>query len=82
LSERARISPLTLTYLYTRAAPAGMPVGRINADTLAAAGWPPDSKPAVFVCGPTGFVEAAANLLVAAGHDPAAVKTERFGPTS
>jgi ferredoxin-NADP reductase len=81
LSERARVSPLTLTYLYTRAAPAGMPVGRINADILAAAGWPPDSKPAVFVCGPTGFVEAAANLLVAAGHDPAAVKTERFGPT-
>jgi ferredoxin-NADP reductase len=82
LSERARVSPLTLTYLYTRAAPAGMPVGRINPDVLAAAGWPPDSKPAVFVCGPTGFVEAAANLLVAAGHDPAAVKTERFGPTS
>jgi ferredoxin-NADP reductase len=82
LSERARVSPLTLTYLYTRAAPAGMPTGRINADTVAAAGWPPDSKPAVFVCGPTGFVEAAANLLVAAGHDPAAVKTERFGPTS
>jgi len=96
LSERARVSPLTLTYLYTRAAPAGMPVGRINADVIAAAGWPPDSsprrmggcpppippRPAVFVCGPTGFVEAAANLLVAAGHDPAAVKTERFGPTS
>ncbi len=82
LSERARVSPLTLTYLYTRAAPEGMPTGRINADTVAAAGWPPDSKPAVFVCGPTGFVEAAANLLVAAGHDPAAVKTERFGPTS
>jgi ferredoxin-NADP reductase len=81
LSERARVSPLTLTYLYTRVAPAGMPVGRINADILAAAGWPPDSKPAVFVCGPTGFVEAAANLLVAAGHDPAVVKTERFGPT-
>jgi len=82
LSERARVSPLTLTYLYTRAAPAGMPVGRINADVVTAAGWPPDSKPSVFVCGPTGFVEAAANLLVAAGHDPAAVKTERFGPTS
>jgi len=96
LSERARVSPLTLTCLYTRAAPAGMPVGRINADVIAAAGWPPDSsprrmggcpppippRPAVFVCGPTGFVEAAANLLVAAGHDPAVVKTERFGPTS
>lgn len=81
LSERARVSPLTLTCLYTRAAPAGMPVGRISADIVAAARWPPDSKPSVFVCGPTGFVEAAANLLVAAGHDPAAIKTERFGPT-
>jgi hypothetical protein len=30
--------------------------------------------------GPTGFVEAA-DLLVAAGRDPASVKTERFGPT-
>jgi ferredoxin-NADP reductase len=82
LSERARVSPLTTTYLYTRAAPAGRPVGRISADIVAEAGWPPDAGPAVFVCGPTGFVEAAANLLVAAGHDPAAIKTERFGPTS
>ena len=81
LSERARVSPLTLTYLYTRAAPAGMPVGRIGAGTVAASAWPPDSRPAVFVCGPSGFVETAAALLVAAGHDPAVIKTERFGPT-
>jgi ferredoxin-NADP reductase len=33
------------------------------------------------VCGPTGFVEAAANLLVDIGHDPRRVKTERFGST-
>jgi ferredoxin-NADP reductase len=33
------------------------------------------------VCGPTGFVETAANLLVGAGHDPGSIKTERFGPT-
>jgi hypothetical protein len=26
-------------------------------------------------------VEAAANLLVNAGHDPRAIKTERFGPS-
>ena len=81
LSERARVSPLTLTYLYTRRAPEGMPVGRINAGVVEAAGWPADAKPAIFVCGPTGFVEAAAQLLVAAGHDPGIVKTERFGPT-
>jgi ferredoxin-NADP reductase len=35
----------------------------------------------VFVCGPTGFVEAAANLLVAQGHEPQRIRTERFGPT-
>jgi ferredoxin-NADP reductase len=81
LSERARVSPLDITYLYTRAAPAGQPTGRISANIVAAAAWPPDGKPAIFVCGPTGFVEAAADLLVDAGHDPASVKTERFGPT-
>ena len=81
LSERARVSPLTLTYLYTRRAPEGVPAGRINAGVVEAAGWPPEAKPAIFVCGPTGFVEAAADLLVAAGHDPGTVKTERFGPT-
>jgi ferredoxin-NADP reductase len=81
LSERARVSPLTPTYLYTRTAPAGVSVGRISAEIVTATSWPADSKPAIFVCGPTGFVEAAADLLVAAGHDPAIIKTERFGPT-
>jgi ferredoxin-NADP reductase len=35
----------------------------------------------MYVCGPTPFVEEAARLLVALGHEPAAVRTERFGPT-
>jgi ferredoxin-NADP reductase len=56
--------------------------GRLNARILAEAAFPPEENPAVYVCGPTGFVEAAADLLVAAGHDPGRVKTERFGPTS
>jgi ferredoxin-NADP reductase len=81
-AERAMASPLTVTFLYTRAAPAGERTGRISADVLAAAAFPPDDKPATFVCGPTGFVEAAANLLVAGGYAPASIKTERFGPTS
>jgi ferredoxin-NADP reductase len=74
---------LAVTYLYTRATPPGWPVpaGRISAGTLAAPGWPPDSHPAVFVCGPTGFVEAVADLLVSAGHDSRVIKTERFGPS-
>jgi ferredoxin-NADP reductase len=74
---------LDMTYLYTRTAPPGspFPAGRINAGVLASAGWPPDRHPAVFVCGPTGFVEATADLLVSAGHDSRVIKTERFGPT-
>ena len=37
------------------------------------------TQPSVFVCGPTAFVEAAATYLVAAGVDPKAIRTERFG---
>jgi ferredoxin-NADP reductase len=81
LSQRAVASELDVTYLYTRAAPACMPAGRINAGILAQVAWPAAARPAVFVCGPTGFVETTANLLVAAGYDPQAIKTERFGPT-
>lgn len=33
----------------------------------------------VFVCGPTGFVEHVADLLVGLGHAPERVRTERFG---
>ena len=33
----------------------------------------------IFVCGPSGFVEAASALLLAAGHPPFTIKTERFG---
>jgi ferredoxin-NADP reductase len=75
---------LDVTYIYTREAPAGdsQPPGRLDAVRLAEAGWPAEFQPACFVCGPTGFVEAAANLLVAAGHEPARIRTERFGPTS
>jgi ferredoxin-NADP reductase len=44
-------------------------------------GWPPEFEPSCFVCGPTGFVETVANILVALGHEPRRVKTERFGPS-
>ena len=54
---------------------------RIDATMLAEVGWPPAERPHVFVCGSTPMVEAAAGALVALGHDPARVKTERFGPT-
>jgi ferredoxin-NADP reductase len=74
---------LDLSYVYTRRAPDGWraPLGRITAETLDSHGWPPTLTPACFVCGPTGFVEAVADILVALGHDPGRVKTERFGPS-
>jgi ferredoxin-NADP reductase len=74
---------LDVTYAYTRETPPGWqrPAGRLNATLLIEAGWPADFEPACFVCGPTGFVESAASLLVAAGHAPNKIKTERFGPT-
>jgi ferredoxin-NADP reductase len=54
---------------------------RIDADMLAELGPAPADVPRVFVCGPTAFVERAADLLVALGHDPGAIRAERFGPT-
>jgi ferredoxin-NADP reductase len=67
----------------TRGAPDGWTGerGRIGRDMLAARGFPAGERPRIFVCGPTPFVEACADALVALGHEAARVKTERFGPT-
>src|SRR6266536_109904 len=53
---------LRVDLVYTRGAPEGWggPVGRLDASKLATLGWPPADRPACFVCGPTGFVEATA----------------------
>jgi ferredoxin-NADP reductase len=55
--------------------------GRIDSDLLALTAWTPAALPLVYVCGPTAFVEVAASTLVALGHDPTRIRTERFGPT-
>ena len=72
---------LEVTWAYTRRAPEDwpQPVGRLNTGTIDAATWSTDLDPLMFVCGPTGFVEAVADTLVALGHEPGRVKTERFG---
>jgi ferredoxin-NADP reductase len=54
---------------------------RIDKGLLGDVAWPPSERPLAYVCGPTGFVETAASALVALGHDPARIRTERFGPT-
>jgi ferredoxin-NADP reductase len=54
---------------------------RVDREMLEAVGPGPDVRPRVYVCGPTPFVEASAELLVGLGYDQATVHTERFGPT-
>ena len=54
---------------------------RIDTDMLREVAWPLDQHPLAFICGPTPFVETAATGLVTLGHEPARIKTERFGPT-
>ena len=54
---------------------------RVDNEMLAEVAWPPERRPLVYICGPTPFVEAVAGSLVALGHDPMRIRTERFGPT-
>ena len=74
---------LDITFLYTRKAPAGetRPAGRITAKDLLTYGSSVDLGPSCYVCGPTPFVETVADLLIDLGHNPARIRTERFGPT-
>lgn len=74
---------LTVELLHTREAPVagGRPPGRLTREELASwiDGLGVGSD--VFVCGPTGFVDAAADALVDIGVPARLVRTERFGPS-
>jgi ferredoxin-NADP reductase len=74
--ELARLTDVTFTY--TRWAPRGWTgyARRVDRRMLREVDLP-DAR--VYVCGPTPFVESVANDLVALGHDPASIRTERFG---
>src|ERR671917_770802 len=79
----ARDASLEVVHTLTRSRPEGW-AGydrRIDAELLREVAWSPDQSPLAFVCGPTSFVEGVADALVRLGHEPALVKTERFGPT-
>jgi ferredoxin-NADP reductase len=54
---------------------------RVDREMLAEVAWSGKERPLCYVCGPTGFVETVATALVELGHDPALIRTERFGPT-
>jgi len=83
LLRRAGEPAVSVSFTLTRARPADW-TGfdrRVDADMLLTVGPSVAEAPAIFVCGPTAFVENAADLLVALGHRPSGIRAERFGPT-
>jgi ferredoxin-NADP reductase len=68
-------------YTLTRNQPSGWGgfSGRVDDAMLARVAWPASQRPLAFICGPTPFVEAVAELLVARRYLSGRVKTERFG---
>jgi ferredoxin-NADP reductase len=70
-------------HTFTRAQPDGWAgyARRIDEAMLADVAWPASDRPVAYVCGPTRLVETVADALLAVGYGPAAVRTERFGPT-
>jgi len=68
-------------YTLTRRQPPGWGGfgGRVDDAMLARIAWPASQRPLAFICGPTPFVEAVAELLVARHYPESRVKTERFG---
>jgi ferredoxin-NADP reductase len=83
LAAAAKSGAIGLDLVYTRATPPGWvdPPGRLTHTGVSQRVIPASDNPRVFVCGPTGFVEATAQALVDLGHWPASIRTERFGGT-
>jgi ferredoxin-NADP reductase len=79
----ARGDGLTVVHTLTRVRPSGWTglARRIDRAMLAEAGFAASALPHVFICGPTGLVESAGQLLLDLGHEPGRIKTERFGPS-
>jgi ferredoxin-NADP reductase len=80
-SRAASAEPSPVVYRYTRSAgpTATTKVGRVDAMTIEDSTIVAADGPTCYVCGPNGFVETATTLLLAAGHDPRRIRTERFG---
>jgi ferredoxin-NADP reductase len=79
----AEDAALEVIHTLTRSQPPGWKgySRRIDWEMLDAVAPSPQERPLAFVCGPTPLVETVATVLVELGHEPARVKTERFGPT-
>jgi ferredoxin-NADP reductase len=83
LMRMAAYDEIDIRFTLTRTRPEGWRgyKRRIDRELLDDVAWPARERPLAYVCGPTGFVEAAASALVELGHEPARIRTERFGPT-
>jgi ferredoxin-NADP reductase len=79
----AELDDVRVHVTLTREPPAGWTgsARRVDAEMLRELGPPAEEAPRIYVCGPTAFVERAADLLVELGHAPSAIRAERFGPT-
>lgn len=82
-ARQAGDAGLEVFYTFTRAQPPGWTgyARRIDQPMLDEMVKPLGEATQAFVCGPTLFVEAAADALVQACLAPGRIRTERFGPT-
>ncbi|MFI1838883.1 ferredoxin reductase [Streptomyces olivaceoviridis] len=78
-AELDRDKTVRTRYVYTRRVPEDedRPAGRITSQDLD--GLLPPEQTRCYVCGPTGFVEHVADLLITAGYPADHIRTERFG---
>jgi ferredoxin-NADP reductase len=74
------LADLHETVLYTRRTPEGCPrpAGRLTAADLPTS---IGAETTVFVCGSSGFSDAATDILLGAGVETERIRVERFGPT-
>jgi ferredoxin-NADP reductase len=55
--------------------------GRVGPEMIETVVIDADMSPVIYVCGSAGFVDTLEPLLLAVGHAPARIHTQRFGPT-
>jgi ferredoxin-NADP reductase len=79
---RRELEDFDVVYTLTRAQPPGWTgyARRVDEEMLRGVAFA-GTEGIAYVCGPTRFVEAVADGLLAVGYGPERVRTERFGPT-
>lgn len=84
LNTLSRAAPdITIQRIYTRSGLGsdGRTPGRLTPADVPMADPSATTPTRVYVCGPTGFVENAAEHILARGHQAQVIRTERFGPS-